>query len=972
MRAGRVVLLLLAVLVLLAMAGAWLAPSALDWNRYRPEIERLATAALGRPVHIGGAIMLDLLPEPVLTAGDLRIEAAGGVALAARELRLRVALGPLLAGHLHARSMMLQGPTLRLPWPPPPGALQSRPAWLRSAHAEIQDGTLHVGGITLTGINAQFTTNPDTGTLSGAGSASLGGRVWRFTARLARPGSDGVAGLDATLDGEGSLQGTGGRFTGTLAADGALAGRITGRGGDLALLVPAPAVAWQASGTLTAAGGLVVADDLALDLGGLPARGVVALRVGDGARLDLSVAASRLDLDGWLPVLAGVPSTGQPQGLPTGLPTGIDLSAEVAMLAGGTLRQVRAGFDMAGGITTVRNVSALLPGDAALTLSGQTLPVPGFRGTGQLTAPDLRATLRWAAARVPGLDEALPQAALRTASLAGTVVIAPARFSLSDLRGMLDGARVEGGMGLTLGPRPLLSANLTLDGLALDAWLPRPDVVAAGYPWPDLARRFAHLDADLTLQARSVAWADASLGTLDVEAHLDQRGVQVRHLEAKGMGAQLDLSGTLADGGRIADGRLDLVAKEVGALRGLLPADRGLERLLRGPAELHVRASGPPAALAVQAEASLGDLRVEAQPTLNLPAGSWAGPVSLRHPGAPRLLAQIGLPDAGTWLGDGSLSLVTQAAVAPDQATLRDVVLTAGALRLGGTVAAHLGGGPIRVTGQISAESLPLPRPMLRSSDPLPLGMMRGWDAVIALQAKQVLVGLVPALADLRTSVTLQDGTLRLDALKASLAGGVIEATAALQAGADPPHLAVEGHVSGAQLSGPPFGAQLDVRSGQVSAHVNLSAKGYSPAALLSTLYGEVGATLRDGTVTGFDLTGAGAALSAANAANRDNLVHAALGGGTTAFSTLDLAAQLRDGIVTVTTARLIGPGGTVTASGSVDLHASLLDLRLALHPAAPPDAPELVVSLYGPAGDPGRTPSLSDFVRWSLAQPTR
>ncbi len=92
-----------------------------------------------------------------------------------------------------------------------------------------------------------------------------------------------------------------------------------------------------------------------------------------------------------------------------------------------------------------------------------------------------------------------------------------------------------------------------------------------------------------------------------------------------------------------------------------------MERLLRGPAELHLRASGPPEALALQAEAALGDLRTEAQPVLNVPARSWAGPVSLRHPGAPRLLAQLGLPDAGTWLGDGSLSPVAQAAATPDQ-----------------------------------------------------------------------------------------------------------------------------------------------------------------------------------------------------------------------------------------------------------------------------------------------------------------
>ena len=94
--------------------------------------------------------------------------------------------------------------------------------------------------------------------------------------------------------------------------------------------------------------------------------------------------------------------------------------------------------------------------------------------------------------------------------------------------------------------------------------------------------------------------------------------------------------------------------------------------------------------------------------------------------------------------------------------------------------------------------------------------------------------------------------------------------------------------------------------------------------------------------------------------------------GGTTAFSTLALAAQLQDGIATLTTARLAGPGGMATATGSVDLHASLLDIRLALHPGTSAAAPELTVSLYGSAAAPSRTPNLSDFVRWSLAQPTQ
>ena len=967
MRAGRVVLLALAGLALVAAAGAWVLPGALDWNRFRPEIERLASGALGRPVHIGGAITLVLLPEPALTAGDLRVDDAGdGVALRARELRLHVAFGPLLVGRLHVRSMVLQGPTLRLPWPPPPGALRSRPAWLRSAHAEIRDGTLQLGGLTVTGITAQFATDPNTGTLSGSGVASLDRRTWRITGRLATPGGDGAAGLEVSLDGEGPLQDTGGHFSGVIAADGALAGGVTGRGRDLSLLVPAPPVSWQGSGNLTAAGGLLIADELALELAGSPARGVVALRVGEDARLDLALAASRLDLDAWLRLLAHAPATA--------LPTGIDLSAEAATLAGGILRQLRGGFDLAGGVTTVRDVSAILPGEATLTFAGDgssgPASVPSLRGTARLIAPDLRATLLWAGAMVPGVGSNLPETALRQASLTGMVTVAPGQVVLSGLRGTLDGARAEGSAGLILGPQPLLSAELTLGALALDPWLPRPDAIVSAYPWPNLAARFAGFGVDLALHARSATWAGISLDALDLEGHFDQHGASLRRLAAEGRGARLDLAGTLAADGRLSNGKLDLAAREGAALRDLLSPDWDKQRLLRGPVEFHVNASGPPEALELHAEAALGDLRIEAQPTVNVRSARWSGPVSLRHPGAQRLLTQLGVPGVSAWLGDGSLSAAAQVSATPDQLGLQGIVLTAGALRLSGTLDMRLHGGPARVSGSIDAETLPLPWVDVRSPDPLPLSPLRDWEAAVALQAREVLLGQQRYFENARATITLRDGTLHLDGVQASLDGGVMDGSAVLEAGRDQPQLSVAGQVSGAQLTHALFGTPLDIQSGTASVRIDLAARGHSPAALLSTLSGEASATLRDGVVAGFDLTGAGSAL-AVGPDRREAIASAAAQGGITVFSSLDLAAKMQNGIATLTTAELLGVSGTASATGSIDLPGGALDLRLVLRPAEPPGGPSLAVSLAGSATAPRRSTDLSGFVR-PLAQPAQ
>ena len=186
-----------------------------------------------------------------------------------------------------------------------------------------------------------------------------------------------------TLDGHGPVQGTGGTLAGQIAPDGTLVGRVTGWGSNLSQLLPAPAVAFRAEGRLTVGGGLAAADDLVLQIAGSPARGAVALRFTPKPRLDLALAAGRLDLDAWLPVLVR-PSA-------TELPTGIDLSAEAATLFGGTVRGVRAAVDLSPGGTVLREARAMLPGDAALQLSGRILAAEGAATRARAS----RATPRW-------------------------------------------------------------------------------------------------------------------------------------------------------------------------------------------------------------------------------------------------------------------------------------------------------------------------------------------------------------------------------------------------------------------------------------------------------------------------------------------------------------------------------------------------------------------------------------------------
>ena len=981
-----------AALLAVLLAAIWVVPNLLDWNRYRDSIAALATSGLGRPVSIGGAISLHLLPQPIITASGIAVDDVGdGVVLTAQEMRLRVALGPLLAGKVDVRDLTLRGADLRLPWPLPPGALAQRPpAWLTDLQARVEDSRIQVGSLAVTGIDAGLATDPETGMLSAAGTGQVGSRPWHFTTRLARPGRDNAAGLDISLDGQGPLRDTGGTFSGQLAGDGALTGQVAGRGRDLSQLLPAPAVPWHGQGRLTAAGGLAVADELALEIGGSPARGAVALRVLPAARLDLALAASRLELDAWLPVLArgteGAMSVGS-------LPVGIDLSAEAATLAGGTLRRLVGAFDLDADGVTVRDAKALLPGDAQLTLAGHlssrprvegvaSPPAPeasrlaSFDGTAHLMAPDLRTTLRWLEPIAAGISSHLPAAVLRSADLSARVSVGVGQASLTELHGTVDGSRLTGSLGLRLGPRLAVNAGLSFERLTLDPWLPDVSRLATKAGMTDALARAAGMDSDLHLQVGEATWRGLSMGQVALDAQSDANRLTLRRLEAGPLGMRLTASGVIGEGGRVTDGRMDLAAPDLAALRVVAPSKLPtLVALLRGPGTALLQASGPPDALGVRLSIEASDLRIEAQPLVNLVERHWAGPVTLRHPGAPRLLEQAGIGGTAAWLGDGSLSLLAQATGTEGSIELDRFNLVAGALHASGQLtfatSGEPGSGRLAVSGQIAAETLPLPLPYVRSPDPIPLAWLRGWQATVRLDASRVLLGQTPALQELSADIMLRDGTLTIPRATGRLEGGAMSGTAALVADSEPPRLSLRADVTGATLDGPTLDTALDLTAGLVDAKLDLSTSGYSPAALLATLTGSAALTIRDGVLSGVDIPAAAAALANPDRSRLAAQESEALTGGTSPFKSLDLPLMARRGV-------LSGDGvlssldGTARVSGSVDLLGAVADLRFAIRPGAAgaSPGPELGLRVIGPATALIQTPELAGLALWAAEQP--
>lgn len=936
-----------------ALAGAWFLPGLLDWNRYRDTLAAVAATQLGRAVHIEGDVGLQLLPEPTLTAARISI---GGneddITLSAGELRLRVALGPMLAGRLEARELSLRRAELRLPWPLGHAAYHLRPP--RGLEAHIEDSRLVVGEVAFTSVDAIIASNPDTGTLSARGTARYAELPWRFTGGLSALRADGSAGLQVTLDGRDAVSDTGASFAGRLAADGRLTGTLAARGADLSRLVPAPPVAWRARGQLAAQGGLAAADDLALEIDGSPARGSVALRVGAQPRLDLALDASRLDLNAWLPVLL------RPRQFR--MPLGLGLSADAAALAGGTLRRLRADFDLAADGLGLREVSAVLPGDASARLSGRVLSVGGqlrLLGQGSLGAPDLRTTLRWLAPLAPALAGALPPEVARTASFAARITAGPGRLALDELQGTFDGARLGGRLAIGLDGPPRVEADLALDRLALDPWLPDQPPHFAGLP-----RRFAGFGAAIRLRARAASLGDVPINDLVLEAEAGAAAITVRRLEGSVEGIHVAASGAVGGDGRLTGARLALATADASPLATLLPAEwRATPALWRAPASLTIEAEGPEDALALRAGLDLGDAHLDAQPTLDLVAGSATGPLALRHPGAPRFLTMLGLPDARRWTGDGSLSLVGDVTGSERRQAIGPFELTTGDVRSTGELVLDRHGHEPTLSGHLDVDTGVLPVPDPRADDPLPLWMLRGWRAALHVTAAHLRGGGRSLADDVAVDLALDDGRLRLDGLTGRMLDGTLAGSAALDAAAIPPRLSLRAELAGLALPGQALGTTPDVSGGHLEGRLALDAAGYSPAALLATLTGTATATVQGGAADGFDLGGAVAALQNADPGVGQDRLRAALAGGSTGFARLDVAASVARGVVTLDGTRLSADAGSAELAGTLDLPEGTMDAQLTLHPALA-HAPDLTLRL-GAAAVPRHGSELAAAARW-------
>jgi hypothetical protein len=947
LRISRIIGAVSAGLLLCVLLALWQVPRTLDPARYRGAIAAIASARLGRPVSIGGDVRLQLLPELVLTATRVSLADRGdGITASIGALRLRVALAPLLGGDIVPLDLVLDNPTLRLPWPLPADIVAPATARLpKGFSAQLERGTLQLGKVTLADLSASLRSDADTGAFSANGVASDPRASWRFAVLLGAPGADGVSALNLSIDGKGAAQDTGGSFHGRLLPGGAVDGYAAARGPDLSRLIAAPGTPWRVGGPLTVSGPRIQAPDLDIALGSSPGHARLDVRLAAPFGIYGAVALGQIDLAGWAQALADV--------APSALPVHLDLSAAAGHLAGGAMRDLSGLFTVQGGTARLDKATATFPGGGSLTASGSL--GRGFDGNFSIKAPDLRASLRWLGL-APDWMAALPPSVLAQAMLSGDIRVSAGLAALSRLTGGVDRTSVSGEADFGFHGRPNLRLSLKLGVLDLVPWTEAfrggaPSLAAVG-------QAASRLESDLHIEA-SLA-GDSAL-KLDLQTGV--AGLAVRSLEMRGNAGTVDGAGMLHPDGTIEAARLTAAAVDARHIFNVLPhAWQVFPDLWASSAGIAMTADGRPGALGAKLRADLEDLRLEADTRIDVPGRSMEATVTLRHPGAPRLLRATGIDRAADWIDTGSVALAAHVHAQPGRIDVHDFALSAASLKMDGKADIDFTGLEPEVDAVLHAANLTLPAPPSRGA--FPLSWLDGWHGCAQLTADRLALAGQPVAADAHASLTVSGRVLDAEAVQARIGHAALSADGALDASGDRPRMAGRGQVDGIAIAGPATGLPIDVTAGGADVRVDLVADGGSWPSLLATSTGTVEGVLHDATLDGIDMGALTRALGA-HAGKLRSALQVALGSGETTGLGGHFHASLAQGAADIGAADLSGTDGSIGVTGSLDLVAGAADVRLAVRPAvtAPP---VLGVRLVGPWQSARRVTDVAAALLWA------
>ncbi len=489
------ILVTLATLLALLIAAAFVAPALIDWKSYKPDIERAASAILGRTIKIEGDVDIVLLPEPHFRATRIEAErgASDGAEMSADAVNVSLSLQALLAGRLEASRLTLLRPFLILDLSkrPQAGAVRAKIASSIQAQVtslEIEEGRVAIFQdaarpevLTLTGVDGTLAAVNPSNSYRFNGRLSQGVRRYDVKALIAPAPANGLKVTGSALDLASKIAF---QADGVLSASAAqlFEGAVGMSAPQATALAGAPfEVQAKASAKIDLSGASLSDLSLTVDADNRPqvmlGSATVVFAAGTA---DLTLQARSLDADlllaGGATAIKGPAAEGSGKQLQSALNCllwlypeyglRLSLAADQVQFRGDLLEGVGFRGSRGGGVWAIDEAKATLPGETLASLSGS-LTLAG--GKTELLAAvafegkNLGRLNRWIA---PPAANAKPTPA-RAFAAKGQVKLSDAAVALTDVAGDVGGTPFTASLNLERAPVRKLQLSLTGDSFDL-------------------------------------------------------------------------------------------------------------------------------------------------------------------------------------------------------------------------------------------------------------------------------------------------------------------------------------------------------------------------------------------------------------------------------------------------------------------------------------------------------------------------
>jgi hypothetical protein len=549
----------LAILLLLCLTGALIAPHVIDWDSRRAMISTELSSALGQPVTVNGPIGVELLPTPTLKLSHISLGEGGKIQGSVGRFRLRMAVPPLLRGEVRITQALLQGADLTIN--PAIGASNSLPTlsdgWTSIGFDRllIQDSRISLvrpdgaeplraermdGQVEATSLLGPFRGSIGFDLQGGRRSLRFStGRIDDNSLRLkallehelvaARTEYDGVLRYEnRTLGGEGVLSASGNAAI--------PAGEGTGH------------VIWRLAAKVKGSGQTASLDNIELVLGNTERQTIFTgngdIDLSRASPSKISLSTRQIDLDRLLggddskltqspeKLMRTIASSAGPSEQRLAAYGDLDVTVGSVLVGGDVIIGPRLVLQAEAGRIGLRHVSGELPGRTLIRLeSSAEATNETLAGRLSLESRDLAKLSAWyhgIPARPVGL---------RSLNLQGDLRQSPKELSITNATLVADEMRLAGSIQLnTVSERQKLTLRLTADQLDIAKV---PEIPEGG--------QSANWDLDLGVEARRVRYGGVGAGDINLRFRRDRDGAYLDELRISNLGgANLAASGMLS------------------------------------------------------------------------------------------------------------------------------------------------------------------------------------------------------------------------------------------------------------------------------------------------------------------------------------------------------------------------------------------------------------------------------------------